>query len=74
MTGSMEPPRTTVCVKLPVITSFALLDEATEELLAMLEEDLAELELTATLEELASLRPRHFTLSTCKVPLVPEVP
>ena len=45
-----------------------------EELLAMLEEDLAELELTATLEELASLRPRHFTLSTCKVPLVPDVP
>jgi hypothetical protein len=59
---------------LPVITSFALLDEATEELLATLEEDLAELELTAALEELDSLRPKHFTLSICKVPLVPEVP
>ena len=71
----MEPPRVTVCVRFPVITSFALLDEATDELLGLLEEEDCTLEEDwAALEELASLRPRHFTLSICKVPLVPEVP
>ena len=82
ITGLKDPPRVTVCVRLPVITSLALLEEATElEDGFTLEEDCTELEdgFTleedwATLDELASLRPRHFTLSICKVPVVPEVP